>query len=91
MSVTSTSTVEQNARLFALINIAMAGAGLSCWSRKYEDNFWRPILGVRNAANKNRARVRHNQAPRCWSINRITAKRKLLSSYPARAGDHGKW
>src|SRR5438552_19059946 len=26
----------------------MADAGLSCWSRKYQDNFWRPILGIRN-------------------------------------------
>lgn len=42
------NTVEQNARLFALINLAMADAGCTCWSRKYEDNFWRPILGVRN-------------------------------------------
>jgi hypothetical protein len=45
------NTVEQNARLFALVNLAMADAGLSCWSRKYQDNFWRPILGLRNADN----------------------------------------
>jgi hypothetical protein len=42
------NTVEQNARLFALVNLAMADGGLSCWSRKYQDNFWRPILGLRN-------------------------------------------
>jgi hypothetical protein len=28
------NTVAQNARLFALVNLAMADAGLSCWSRK---------------------------------------------------------
>jgi hypothetical protein len=42
------NTVEQNARLFALVNLAMADGGLSCWSRKYQDNFWRPIMGIRN-------------------------------------------
>jgi hypothetical protein len=44
------NTVAQNARLFALVNTAMADGGLTCWSRKYTDNMWRPILGVRNAA-----------------------------------------
>jgi hypothetical protein len=45
------NTVEQNARLFALVNIALADAGCLCWSRKYQDNFWRPILGIRNGDN----------------------------------------
>jgi len=44
------NTLEQNARLFALLNIAMADGGLACWTRKYTDSMWRPILGVRNAA-----------------------------------------
>jgi hypothetical protein len=44
------NTVEQNARLFALVNIAMADGGLTCWSRKYTDSMWRPIVGIRNAA-----------------------------------------
>jgi hypothetical protein len=42
------NTVKENARLFALVNLAMADGGLTCWSRKYVDNFWRPILGIRN-------------------------------------------
>ncbi len=42
------NTVAENARLFALINIAMADAGLSAWNTKYDDQFWRPILGIRN-------------------------------------------
>lgn len=37
----------ENARLFALINIAMADAGLTSWNNKYDDAFWRPILGIR--------------------------------------------
>ena len=35
--------------LFALINIAMADAGIVCWDIKYRDKLWRPILGIRNA------------------------------------------
>jgi hypothetical protein len=44
------NTVEQNARLFALANLAMADGGICAWWRKYTDQLWRPILGIRNAA-----------------------------------------
>jgi hypothetical protein len=40
------NTVAENARLFALINVAMADAGIACWEVKYTHNFWRPILGI---------------------------------------------
>lgn len=43
------NTTAQNARLFALINIAMADAGIVCWKDKYTFGFWRPILGIREA------------------------------------------
>jgi len=43
------NTVTQNARLFALINIAMADAGVVCWESKYYYNVWRPIVGIREA------------------------------------------
>jgi len=42
------NTEAQNARLFALVNIAMADAGLAAWNDKYDLAFWRPILGIRN-------------------------------------------
>ncbi len=41
--------VYTNARLFALVNVAMADAGIACWETKYYYNFWRPILGIREA------------------------------------------
>ncbi|MGH7288164.1 MAG: vanadium-dependent haloperoxidase, partial [Myxococcota bacterium] len=41
--------VVENARLFALVNLAMADAGIACWETKYVYNFWRPVLGVREA------------------------------------------
>lgn len=39
------NNLAQNARLFALVNLAMADAGIQCWDTKYFYNIWRPILG----------------------------------------------
>ncbi|MBM3652133.1 MAG: vanadium-dependent haloperoxidase [Alphaproteobacteria bacterium] len=36
-----------SARLFALINVAMADAGIAAWYHKYRYQLWRPILGIR--------------------------------------------
>lgn len=41
------NTEAQNARLFGLVNIAMADAGLAAWNTKYHDAMWRPIMGIR--------------------------------------------
>ncbi|KAL9099128.1 MAG: hypothetical protein Q9163_005329 [Psora crenata] len=35
------------ARLFALINVSMADAGIFTWQEKYCSEFWRPISGIR--------------------------------------------
>ncbi|MGP9019955.1 hypothetical protein ACT1U9_16350 [Streptomyces sp. BR1] len=37
----------QNARLFALVNAAMADAGILAWFDKYYYDLWRPVVGVR--------------------------------------------
>ena len=42
------STVEL-ARLLALVNTAMADAGIAIWESKYFYQFWRPITGIREA------------------------------------------
>jgi hypothetical protein len=42
-------TTPENARLFALLNIALADAGIACWEGKYHHAFWRPIQGIREA------------------------------------------
>jgi hypothetical protein len=41
------NTVEQNARLFALANFAMADAGITCWNDKYRYDYWRPVTAIR--------------------------------------------
>jgi membrane-associated phospholipid phosphatase len=42
-----TSMVD-NARLFALLNIAMADAAICAWDAKYTYDFWRPVTAIRN-------------------------------------------
>jgi hypothetical protein len=39
----------QFARLLALVNVAMADAGMTIWESKYHYDFWRPILGIRES------------------------------------------
>jgi hypothetical protein len=43
------NTVEENARLFALLNLAMADAAICAWDAKYTYSFWRPVTAIRNA------------------------------------------
>jgi len=40
------NTLEQNARLFALLNIATADAAINAWDAKYTFNFWRPVTAI---------------------------------------------
>jgi hypothetical protein len=43
------TTLAENARLFALLNLALADAGIVAWDCKYEFNLWRPVQGIREA------------------------------------------
>src|SRR5918994_2575587 len=40
----------ENARLFAMANLAAADAAIGCWYSKYHWNFWRPMMAIREAA-----------------------------------------
>ncbi len=56
------STTLENARLFALLNLAMADAAIGCWEAKYNYVFWRPVTAIPEAAadgNPATAAVRH--------------------------------
>jgi hypothetical protein len=44
---TGATATDKNARLFALVNVAMADAGILAWDQKYFHDLWRPVLGVR--------------------------------------------
>ncbi|MBI3332459.1 phosphatase PAP2 family protein [Candidatus Peregrinibacteria bacterium] len=43
------NTMVENARLFALMNIAQADGGIAAWGAKYRDDYWRPIVAIREA------------------------------------------
>ena len=40
------TTLEENARLFALLNIAMGDAAICSWDAKYTYHFWRPVTAI---------------------------------------------
>ena len=42
-------TLSDNARLFALLNVAMTDAVITCWDAKYFFELWRPITAIRLA------------------------------------------
>ncbi|MDQ6866985.1 MAG: vanadium-dependent haloperoxidase [Pseudomonadota bacterium] len=39
--------VPEIARLFALVNVAMADAGIAAWDSKYFYQYWRPVTAIR--------------------------------------------
>jgi PAP2 superfamily len=43
------NSLQENARLFALLNLAMADAAVLCWDCKYHYGFWRPVTAIRYA------------------------------------------
>ncbi len=40
-------SLKENARLFAVLNIALADAAITSWDAKYEFDLWRPITAIR--------------------------------------------
>jgi hypothetical protein len=43
------NTMEENVRLFALLNLAMADAAICAWDAKYNFHNWRPVTAIRMA------------------------------------------
>ncbi len=46
IATAQSNTLEENARLFALLNIAMADAAICAWDAKYTFDFWRPVTAI---------------------------------------------
>lgn len=42
-------SLAENARLFALLNISLADAGIVCWEGKFGYSYWRPITAIHDA------------------------------------------
>ncbi len=52
-------SMEESSRMYAVLNIALADAAISCWNTKFTYDFWRPITAIQNAdLDGNRATVR---------------------------------
>ncbi len=49
VATSENNTLAENARLFALLNLAEADAAIAAWHMKYEYDLWRPITGIRAA------------------------------------------
>jgi membrane-associated phospholipid phosphatase len=49
VAIQQRNTLEENARLFALLNMALADAAIVSWDCKYTFNFWGPITAIREA------------------------------------------
>ena len=47
------TSLEDSARLFALLNIASADAAISCWDAKYDYDLWRPMTAIVQADRDN--------------------------------------
>jgi hypothetical protein len=45
------NTPADNARMFAMASISLVDSVIACWDQKYEVDLWRPITGIREAAN----------------------------------------
>lgn len=69
------SLLHYYARIFALINVSMADAGIACWEAKYAYNIWRPFQGILlayldgNPATDPRADWRPLGRPRATDMN----------------------
>jgi len=63
------NTMEENARLFALLNMAMADAAICAWDAKFHYHNWRPVTAIRNADTDGNALTEPDTA---WSSLIIT-------------------
>ena len=49
MSLAAGLSLQQDAKLFAELNVAEADAGISAWNAKYAYNAWRPVTAIQDA------------------------------------------
>jgi vanadium chloroperoxidase len=92
------NNITKNARLFALVNTAMADAGILAWNDKYLYDLWRPVLGIREHDPSSGPTgvggdVLDSEADPCWlplgaqSTNRVGQK-NFTPNFPAYPSGH---
>ena len=55
VALAKATSVADNARIFALLNMAGADAYIACWEAKYRYHNWRPVTAIRNATSTGNA------------------------------------
>lgn len=48
-SIAQKISLEDNARLFAMLYLSVADSLIAAWDSKYHFNYWRPVTAIRNA------------------------------------------
>ena len=74
------NTLEENARLFALLGMTQADALISGFDNKYQYNYWRPVTAIREAATDGNP---DTEADPNWSSFIITP------NHPSYTANHG--
>ncbi|MCA1705845.1 MAG: vanadium-dependent haloperoxidase, partial [Actinobacteria bacterium] len=93
------NTLEDNARLFALVNTAMADAGILSWDQKYIHDLWRPVVGIREhdtsmgpAAGEGDNNINDESQPDWLPLgapsSNSTGKKNATPSFPAYPSGH---
>jgi hypothetical protein len=79
-------SLTENAHLIALLNVAMADAGIACWDSKYRYVFWRPITAIRLGDKDGNASTDPDTG---WPpvAGRFTARHSAASRVPVRTLD----
>ena len=55
-------SIEENARMFGLLNMALADAAISAWDAKYTFKLWRPITAIQHASTDGNAATTQDAA-----------------------------
>ena len=87
IAVQQGNSIIQNARLFALLNVAMADSGIQCWDAKYYYAYWRPTVAIRRSATHP---AHANWAPFGSPVSNRTGKH-FSPNFPAYPSGHSSF
>ncbi len=84
------NTPARNARLFALVNAAMADAGMLAWDQKYIHDLWRPVVGIREHSPSNPLDPHADPGwlPLGAPATNSTGKKNFTPNFPAYPSGH---
>jgi hypothetical protein len=82
------NALSENARLFALVNLALADAGIVAWDAKYATpiDLWRPVTGIRRGGQDRNPRTR--PAPHWTPLSHDPTVNGFTPPFPAWVSGH---